>query len=139
MSTLHSALHVYVPKIVKKGQKIDKMSNNPPKIILTSNKTGNNNFVNSALNSKCSVCFALSSALSVSLWSWLVSFLWMGRAVPESWNKNQSYFLVPFWARKRNMNQWHSSYCWHFYAKLMFFWCFFFCKLPHGFRASMLN
>ena len=66
LSTLHSALNVYVQKSSKKANS-SKNVKKPPKIILTSNKTGNNNFVNSALNSKCSVCFALSSALSVSL------------------------------------------------------------------------
>ena len=33
----------------------------------------------------------------------------------------------------------HISYCWHFYAKMFVFLGCFFCKLPHGFRASMLN
>ena len=40
----------------KKPKSSQNVKTKPPKIILTSNKTGNNNFVNSTLNSKLSVC-----------------------------------------------------------------------------------
>ena len=54
------------------------------RISCTSSRTGSKSLVKSAVSRKCSSFLTLTFSASVSICNWLVSFLWIGLAVPLS-------------------------------------------------------